>query len=468
MTAHASTTVIRGGTVWTGEDAATTRANHDVVIEDGRIAEVVCNYEGSADLEIDAENCLVMPGLINAHTHAGSTPTARGLAEDLELPSAGAFYHSLIPLLGLGYSELTPAEFSAIMEWDAAAMLLGGATTVVEENFGGADIWLAIVERLGFRSYVGLTYPGNVAAIGFVEDGKVVKADPGDVAGGLQRNLEFHDRHHGSFGDRLRVHLSPHAPDTVPEEVMRETAREAEARDITIHLHLAQHLSELETIADRSGTTPVKYLQRIGVLGPRVLATHVTYTEESDWAIFAESGATAIHSAYRKAKEGLTSPFYEFLVRGGNVGLATDSFSHDLLSDLGMAALFGKVREHSVGRPKATDVVWACTRGSAKALRRPDLGVLTPGARGDVIVLDQSNAFTFPVFDPLRALVYYSHGSDLRHSLVDGRPVVSDGKVVGMDVPGLRQRVEQACRRLWEIAADRGVLPGVPVARGDG
>ncbi len=87
------------------------------------------------------------------------------------------------------------------------AMLLGGATMIVEENFGGADIWMQLVERLGFRSNLGLTYPGNVGSIGYVKEGRIVIDDPGDVAAGLAAGLKLYDEQHGQCGDRLRIHL---------------------------------------------------------------------------------------------------------------------------------------------------------------------------------------------------------------------------------------------------------------------
>jgi len=459
MAQHPITTVIRGGLVWSGGDPSTFHPDHDLVIEDGQVAAIEPGYKGRADHELDADGCLVLPGLINAHTHAGATPQSRSVAEDIDLPEAGAFYHSLIPLLGLGYSDLSHDEFAAIMEWDAIAMLLGGATTVVEENFGGADIWIDLVERLGFRSNLGLTFPGNVSAIGYVKEGKVVYEDPGDVAGGLRRNLELHDEHHGAFNDRLRIHLSPHAPDTVPEDVLIATAAEAEARDITIHLHVSQHQSEVDAIRDRANASPVEYLKQIGFLGPRVLATHVTYTDESDWQIFADTGTSIVHCPYRKAKEGMTSPFWEYVERGVNVAMGTDSFSHDLIEDLRLAAILGKVRQESVGVPAAEVPVLAATLGGAKALGRDDLGSLKAGARGDAIVVDLNTPFNFPVFDAMRSFVYYSSGANLRHSVVDGVPVVEDRKVLGTDMNAVRERANQACRRLWDLAAESDALP---------
>jgi cytosine/adenosine deaminase-related metal-dependent hydrolase len=336
---------------------------------------------------------------------------------------------------------------------------LGGATTIVEENFGGAEMWIELVERLGFRSSIGLTYPGNVSAIGYVHDGRIIRDDSFDVAAGLQRGLQLHDDWNGALDDRLRVHLSPHASDTVPEEVLRETKRLAKERGTTIHLHLAQHLSENETIRERTGESPIEYLARIGFLGADVLATHVTYTDGSDWGILASTQTNIIHCAYRKAKEGLTSPFWEYLERGVNVAIATDSFSHDLVENLKLTALLGKVREREVGHPRADHVVACATHGAAQALRRPDLGILQPGARGDIAVIDLSTPFNAPVFDPLKSLVYYSNGADLKHSIVDGRPIVADRQVLGSDISAVAERATAACIRLWELAREQGALP---------
>jgi 5-methylthioadenosine/S-adenosylhomocysteine deaminase len=319
------TTVIHASAIWTGGADPKTIYDHDLVIENGVVSGIVQNHKGSYDYEVDASGCVVVPGLVNCHTHAGCTPHARGISEDLTMHEEGAFYHSLIPLLGLGYTELSHEEFAAIMEWDALAMIMGGATMVVEENFGGADIWMNLVERLGFRSNLGLTYPGNVGSIGYVKEGRIVIDDPGNVEAGLKAGLKLHDEHNGRFGDRLRIHLSPHAPDTVPEDVLRETKKQIRERGITAHLHLAQHLSENRTIAERHGNkTSVQYLEDIGFLGPDILATHVSYVTANDMDIIASTKTNVIHASYRKAKEGLNSPYWQFVERGANVALATD------------------------------------------------------------------------------------------------------------------------------------------------
>jgi 5-methylthioadenosine/S-adenosylhomocysteine deaminase len=460
----ASVTVVRGGSVWTGGANPRTLSSHDLVIEDGVVVAIEPSYRGRSDIEIDAGGCMVAPGLINAHVHPGATPRARSVAEDLPIASDAAFYHAVGGLLRTGVEEMTPDEFMAIMEWDAVAMLLGGATTIVAEMIVPASAgvhlqWADIVGRFGFRGQLGLTYPNKLGAIGFVQDGKIVSTDAGDVAAAMEDGLRLHDTHDGACDGRLRIHLSPHGSETVPEEVLRATARACAERGINAHMHLAQHMAEYRAIEQRYGKSPVQYLHDIGFLGPHVMATHVTYVDDADIAILADTGVHVVHAAYRKAKEAITSPFHEFLTKGVNVAIATDSFSHDLILDLKLACLLGKVRGGSVAQPTAHQALSAATHGAARALRRPDLGTLEPGARGDVIVIALDGPFAAPVFDPVRALVYYATAADIRHTLVDGRPVVRNGKVEGVDMAALHARVKDACERLWSLAAERNVLP---------
>lgn len=460
----ASVTVVRGGSVWTGGATPRTLSAHDLVIEDGVVVAIEPNYRGRCDIEIDAGGCMVAPGLINAHVHPGATPRARGVAEDFAIASNGAFYHAVGSLLRTGVEEMTRDEFRAIIEWDAVAMLRGGATTIVAEMIvpagAGAHLqWVDVVSRFGFRGQLGLSYPNKLGAIGFVQDGRIVSTDAGDVGAAMEDGLRLHDTHDGTCDGRLRIHLSPHGSETVPEEVLRATSRACAERGINAHMHLAQHMAEYRAIEERHGKSPVQYLHDIGFLGPHVMATHVTYVDDADIGLLAKTGTHVVHAAYRKAKEGITSPFHEFLAKGVNVAIATDSFSHDLILDLKLACLLGKIRGGSVAHPTAHEALTAATHGAAKALGRPDLGTLEPGARGDVVVIALDGPFAAPVFDPVRALVYYATAADIRHTLVDGRPIVKNGKVEGVDMDGLHKRVTTACERLWSLATERGVLP---------
>ena len=141
--------------------------------------------------------------------------------------------------------------------------------------------------------------------------------DAGDVGAQFAAGVDLHKSHHGRFSDRLRIHLSPHGPDTVPEEVLRETRRVSDELGINANLHLAQHLSERNVIEERHGKSSVEYLDDIGFLGPNVMAMHVTFVDDRDIELLAASRTNVVHGSYRKAKEALISPFWEHLEKGG-------------------------------------------------------------------------------------------------------------------------------------------------------
>ncbi len=281
----------------------------------------------------------------------------------------------------------------------------------------------------------------------------------GDIPAQFEAGLRLVDTHDGHFDGRLGIHLSPHGPDTVPEEVLRETARVSAERGLGVHLHLAQHLNERKTIAERTGgKTSIEYLHDIGFLSERVMAMHVTFMDDGDAARLAATGTTVVHGAYRKAKEALTSPYWDVAKQGVNVAIATDSFSHDLIQDLRFAAMLGKIRIGSSAEPTAAQVLWTATTGAARGLGRKDLGHLNPGARGDVVVIDLTSPFAAPVYDPVKALVYYANCRDIRTTLVDGRVVVERGRIAGLDLDALRARATAAAERVWALGEQQGII----------
>lgn len=450
-------TIVRGGVVWLGDDEV---ERADVVITDGQISAITRDFDGPGDIVLDASDCLVLPGLINAHVHPGGTPLLRGIAEDLPLPAPGALYHNTVDFRLISWSHLADDEISCLVEWEAVAMLLGGATTIISEQVGDLDQWIAVCDRLGFRSDVGRIYPYPP----HISNGTEVSGKSYDaVWQGLEVAIETHRRHDDTLGGRLTMHLAPHAPNTVPEAILRESAQVADRLGTRLHLHISQHQSENATVRERTKLSPVQYLDSIGFLSPAVLATHLTYTDDDDWGVIAKSGAHVVHSGSRKVREAVTGPFVELLDRGVNVCLATETYSHDLVDELKWSALLGKLRSQRVDALDAVTMLQTVTSNPAKALGRDDLGVLRVGARGDITAIALDSPFNSPPFDPLRNAVYYSRSADVRHTVVDGRPVVRDHAVVGVDMADLYRRAAAASRRVWQIAADAGALAYNPI-----
>ena len=447
-------------------DTQTVVRDGAIVIEGDRIREVCDRYDGPADLRIDAVGKLVSPGFINAHVHSGAAVYVRGLVEDQDLLEGSAFYHYVVPLIAVGAANFSVEEFSAIVEWDILEMVKKGSTTILEENFDHYEAVADIVRRLGNRAYISATYPSGHTNIGYIKNGKLHYDPPseGAAAAGLQRNIELHDRYAGSAEDRIRVRLSPTGPDTCPPEVLRATREAADRLGCGISIHAAHHATELSTCRKKFNATPIQHLANTGILGPDAMITHVTYTDEEDRRLLAESSSTVVHCSYRKAREAVIGPYWEYLSQGINVALGTDSYSSDITETIKMAAMLGKIRMKRVGVPTAIDVLNSATLAGARGLGRSDLGRIEPGAKADLVIIDLNQPHNCPVLDPIKNFVYYSVGTDVETVIVNGRVVVENRKALTTNEEDLRQRVTAAAERIWTIADREKVLGGVRLA----
>ena len=242
MTAQDHDIAIRGGHVALPSadgDGVVVQQDKTVWISGNKISAINDDPPAGATTVIDATDKLVLPGFINAHIHAGAATYVRGIAEDRDLLPGSAFYHYATPVMTLGYKHFTPDEFTAVLEWDLLELVKKGSTTVLEENFGGAEAVAEVVDRLGMRAYVSASYPGAVANIGYIEDGVLKYDRPEDsaVREGFERGLKLYDAYHGTADDRIRVRLSPTGPDTCPPDILRDTREAADDLGCGISIH---------------------------------------------------------------------------------------------------------------------------------------------------------------------------------------------------------------------------------------
>ena len=450
---------IRAGYVVVPENGSqTVLRDKTVVVRGDRIEQICDRFDGPADTVIDAAGRLLSPGFINAHVHVGAATYVRGLCEDRDLLPGSAYYHYVVPLIAIAAANFSLDEFAAVIEWDMLEMVKKGSTTIVEENFDHYEVLAQVVDRLGNRAYLSPTYPSGHGNIGYIKNGKLHydQPAPGSIEAGLQRNIDLHSRFNGSARDRIRVRLSPTGPDTCPPEILRATRGAADRLGCGISIHAAHHKKEFELCRAQFNATPIEHLANTGILGRDALVTHVTFTDESDRNLLADSGSTVVHCSYRKAREAVIGPFSEYLQKGINVALGTDSYSSDITETIKMAAVLGKIRLNRVGAPTALDAYHAATLGGAQGLGRSDLGQIKPGAKADLILIDLTKPHNFPVIDPLKNFVYYSFGADVETVIVDGKIIVDHGRAVTTDEDALRERVRTATRRIWELAYKQG------------
>ena len=428
-----------------------------LVLEEDRVAFVGRQYAGPADRRIDAGGGLVIPGLVNIHCHATTEAGGRLIAD------AGRrdFFHNGF----LNYNASPPgvpgldarADRSLGGRFALVELLRNGCTTVVEVG-AGDDALVATAGEIGVRAYLTPGFKSAVYRVG--PTGQLAyEWDHEDGFRGLDRARAFIERHHGAHGDRVRGMLFPLQVDTCSAELLRATRKAADELGVGIEIHAGQNLLEFHEMLRRHGRTPVEFLADCGLLGADAILGHCIVStahrlaalpQGRDLELLAASGATVAHCPLVFARRGnALESFHRYRAAGINVGLGTDTYPRDLISEMRWASLLCKVVEHDFTLATSADVFSAATLGGARALGRADLGRLAPGAKADVVIVDLAKLRIGPYRDPIRALVQCGTADDVAHVLVDGRTVVEGGRVVGVDERRLLADAQREAERLW-------------------
>jgi len=395
-----------------------------VAIDDGRIlavgptAELAGRY-AAADT-IDASGMAVLPGLVNAHTHVPMT-LFRGIADDLALMDWLENY--IFP----AEATFVDAEF---VRWGtrlaAAEMIRSGTTTFADMYYFEADIGRE-ARSAGLRAVVGQT----------LIDFPVPDASTWEQAIARARAFvaEFED------DPLITPALAPHSPYTVSAEHLVQVRRLADELGVPILIHVAETQDELRQVAERSGGLgPVAYLDSLGFLGDAVVAAHVVWPTDAEIATLAARDVGVVHNpeSNMMLASGV-APVPAMRAAGVDVGLGTDGPAGsnndlDMIGEMGSAARLQKVTRGDPRALGARDVLEMATIGGARALDMDDrIGSLEPGKRADVIVVDLSAAHTQPVYDVESAIVYAARGGDVITTIVDGRLLMRDRRLLTLD-----------------------------------
>ena len=386
--------------------------------------------------EIEIRGAL-LPGLVNTHCHSPMT-LFRGTGENLPLASW------LQDVLWPREANLTSEDVYWGMTLALAELLRCGVTTTSEAYFFEDAIADAVLAA-GARAIV---TPGILQLPG-TEGG----ANWWDTR--ITEIVDFHRRRHGE-ADRLEVGFAPHAAYTVPLAVLIDAAREARALDAILHLHLAETEDEGKSFeAEHGGSVPV-VLGREGVLEGRVLAAHCVWLSAEDMAVLERHDVAVAHCPQSNAKlaSGI-APLVDLLAHGIRVGLGTDGPASnndlDLWEEMRLAAMLARLRERDAGAIDSATVLELATRGAGEALGRPDLGVLAPGARADMIAVRLDDPVFVPLLDDeqlIEHLVWSASSRLVTDVWVEGRQVVEEGRCLTVDLEEARAEVEQRARRL--------------------
>ena len=442
--------------------------NRYVVVEGSTIVAVTGERPAHTDDAIELDQALVLPGFVNIHNHSFSAPVFRGLIEDVSEAMLGGnyVYSFLLPMGEMAVEVLDRDEQRAIVEIAILELIMTGSTTILDMWRINQDFFFDVADRMGIRAY-GCPYQWSSPSPGVDADGRPTYGGAGADTG-LERAIEMFHRYDQGPDGRVRVGLAPHGVDTCEPELLRDVRATATELGCPISIHVSQSPLEVETIRARHGKTSVEHLRDLGFLGSDVVVGHCIYATDSDLAILRDSGATLATCPLTYARVGVTAPYHRFRASGVGLGFGTDGYCLDMLSEFRASGLLAKTHSGRGDAGSAFDLISVATTGGAAALGREDLGVVAPGAKADLIVVDMRQPHLFPVWDPLRALVWNGSGADVSAVMVDGEVLVRDGTFLRADANDIMDRAADALDKLWSIAAGRGLLKRWPRAAGGG
>ncbi|WP_029004889.1 amidohydrolase family protein [Azorhizobium doebereinerae] len=457
-----STTAIFGSHVLSRDASGAQQVLTDrwVLLEGRRIAAITATRP-SADQVFDAPGRFVLPGLLNLHNHCFSEAVARTHAEDGagRRSNKSIIYTVLLPLTKTGIDILSREERLAIARLGILQLLKGGATTVMEPFRNGIPEMFDAAEEMGLRFY-GAPYLFSTADAKAGPDG-VVRYAGDDGAADLAAWNALHARWEGKGEGRIRLAMSPHATDTCGPDLLRACAARARELNVPITTHLAQSDAEVATIKARyDGRTPAEYLDWLGLLAPDLLAAHCVASTDDDLRLMAARGATVLNCPRVFARTGRTAAFARFAEHGVRTLIGTDGYNMDLLGEINAAAIISKVTTGRSDVATSAQLIDAVTVSAAAAIRRPDLGVLEPGAAADITVLDLTHPHLQPLFDPRRAMVALANRANVDMVAVDGRVLLAGGRYLHGDEAAIVAAGSAAVQRIWALPEAQAAFRG--------
>jgi len=371
---------------------------------------------------IDAAGSVVMPGLINTHTHAPMV-LYRGLADDLALMDWLQKY-----IFPAEAKTVTPEFVRAGTRLAALEMIRSGTTTYADMYYFEEEIARA-TKAAGLRGVLGQTiiqFP--------VPDART-------PAEGLARTERFIREF--ARDDLIVPAVAPHSMYTLDRDTLKAARALADRERVPVIIHLAETRDEVTIARDKYAATPAQYLESLGFFGPRTLAAHGVHVTPDDIAMLRKRGVGVSHNPESNMKLASgTAPVLALRTAGVPVGLGTDGAASnndlDMFEAMRQAALLHKLQSNDPRALPAAAVIAMATREGAHALGlEREVGSLEPGKRADIIVVSMSSPRQTPMYDPMSHLVYVTRGDDVRTTIVNGRVLMRDRKVLTLDEPAV-------------------------------
>jgi 5-methylthioadenosine/S-adenosylhomocysteine deaminase len=429
--------IISASWIFTSNSEGQLLSDYSIVIENDKIIDLVPQdkvfdeYEANDTYQLT--DYILIPGLINTHTHAAMS-LFKGFADDLPLQDWLNDYIWPAEKEFINSSFVKDGSILALSE-----MIKSGVTTFNDMYFF-PDATAEAVKELGVRSNIGLVvldFPTNYAT------------DPEDY---LLKGFEFRDKWRNE--ELITTSIAPHAPYSVSDEAFTLINTYSEELSINIHTHLHETQWEIEDSIEKYGITPVQRLNNLGIIGPSLMAVHCVHLNDQDMATLAKNKASIVHNPSSNMKLGSgIADIAKMLKQNLNISLGTDSSASnnrlDIMEEMRLAALLIKGSTKSPESFSANEAIKMATINGAKALGLESIiGSIEKNKKADLVAIDLNSIENQPIYNPLTTLVYSSSRSDVSYVWIDGEIKLKDKKLVKIDEERIIQLAKKWQRKL--------------------
>jgi 5-methylthioadenosine/S-adenosylhomocysteine deaminase len=416
--------LIKGGTIVT-MDQKDSIVRGDVLIRDGRIAEIAGHIEAGGSDAIDAAGCAVLPGFVQTHLHLCQT-LFRGAADDLSL--IDWLRKRVWPLEAAHTAE----SIRASARLSIAELIKGGTTCALTmETVRHTEEVLRVVEETGFRATIGkcMMDKGDGVPAGLCEN----------TGESIRESVALIAEWHGRAGGRVRCCFAPRFAISCTSELLSEVSALSRKHQVMIHTHASENKNECEIVEGETGARNVSYLDSLGISGAHVVLAHCVQLDDEEMETLARTKTNVAHCPSSNLKLGSgIAQVAEMLSKGISVSLGADGAACnnrlDMFTEMRTAALLQKVVHGPEALPAKRTLRMATIDGARALGLEKEIGSLETGKRADVIVVDVAQLHSSPRHDDVvSALVYSAVAADVRTTIIDGQVLMRDGELLALD-----------------------------------
>ena len=436
---------IRAGYLIPMTDTATVLTNYFIGIDQERIT-CVTPFRSSLSSQckkfLDLQDQIVLPGLINMHTHLAMT-LLRGVEDNLSLQDW--LFTRIFPLEG----EFVDKKFVEIGTELAAYECIRFGTTTTSDMYFYPEVALKVWDKMGLR--------------GLFSQPLISFPSPEDTKGDNTQLFQNFKKLNSQYKThpRLQVGLAPHAPYTCQKALLQKVQQVQSETDCFVHIHVAETLAEVQQLQEQHQKSPVAYLKELGLLNPKTLFAHVVHTTPEDQKQLAAGGAAVIHNPDSNFKLGSgIAPISQYLDNKINVCLGTDGVaSNNDLSMFGAMDLMAKgqkVLASDISKFTTWMALWSATRAGAKALGlAQELGQIKVGFLADLISVDMNFPHLSPLSDPVSHLVFSTQGLEVDTTIVHGKILMKNKKFSAKGFLDCRQKAQKIRQKMELFLKER-------------